>query len=410
MTTEMTRSPQAGPKRPVPPAPKAMPVREWLIARAARAAVRTFPIRVVFPDGTRVGRGGPDSPVLRVCRPGRLYRRMAVNAAIGFCEGYLAGDWTSTDPAGVLTPFAARLTRPANRPLATLRRHIGRHRPAEERNTLDGARTNAVTHYDLPDELFAAFLDPSMTYSAAWFTDENDDLVTAQTRKIDAILDYAGVSAGTRLLEIGSGWGALALRAAGRGADVTTVTISPSQRDTVEERIAAAGLGASCRILLNDYREITGKYDAIVSVEMAEAVGVEWWPAYFGALRRLLVPGGRVGLQVITMPHDRLIATLDLATWAQGYVFPGGQLFSVEAIERQVADSAGLRITARRSLGPHYATTLRQWRERFLASTSRLAEFGLDGDFQRLWEFYLAYAEAGFRAEYLNLWQFQLTG
>lgn len=408
MTTETLPVAGTGPSRPVPPAPRPRPVRCRLAARLIKAALSGFPVRAVFPDGTRLGSGDAMAPVMRVHRPAALYRRVADCGAIGFCEAYLAGDWSSTDPAGILAPFAARLNRPVNRPLAALRRWTMPHRPASEENTLDGARANVGVHYDVSDAMFATFLDPSMSYSSAWFAEDEDDLQAAQLRKTDAMLDYAGVGAGTRLLEIGSGWGALALRAAERGADVTTVTVSRNQRDTVEDRITAAGLDRNCRVLLADYREITGEYDAIVSVEMAEAVGLDHLPGYFGTLERLLAPGGRISLQIITMPHDRMVATRDLATWIQRYVFPGGQVLSVPEIERQVAATPALRITARRSLGRHYARTLHEWRERFLGASTALLELGFDAEFQRLWEFYLAYAEAGFRAGYLNVWQFQL--
>lgn len=404
----MTRTTARAAGRTVPLAPPPAPIREWLLERIARARVAHFPIRVVFPGDDRIGVGGPDSPVLRVVRPSELFRRIAADGPIGVGEGYLAGDWTSTDPAGVLTPFAALLNRPVNRLAAALRRRLDPGRPHEENNTIDGSRANIWRHYDLSNDLFAAFLDPSMTYSSAWF-EPSDDLHTAQLRKIDSVLDYVGVGPGTRLLEIGSGWGSLAIRAARRGADVTTLTISNEQRGFVEERVAATGLADRIHVQLRDYREAEGRYDAIVSVEMVEAVGREHWSEYFAALGRLVLPAGRIGIQAITMPHDRLMATRNVGTWVQKYIFPGGQILSVPAIEEQVAATPSLRITARRSLGTHYARTLHEWRERFLSESLHLVSLGFDTAFQRMWEFYLAWAEAGFRSEYLNVWQFQLT-
>jgi cyclopropane-fatty-acyl-phospholipid synthase len=387
------------------PAPAA-PVREWLVERMFRAAVRPLPVQVVFPGGERIGRGGPQAPVLRILRPAALYRRMGAVGPVGFGEGYLAGEWTSSDPAALLTPFAARLRRPVHRPYRALRRWADHPRPEQDRNTLDGARSNIHRHYDLSNELFELFLDESMTYSSAWFG-PGDDLHTAQLRKIDGILDYAGVGPGTEVLEIGSGWGALAVRAARRGAATTALTISEEQLRLATRRAGEAGVGGRVRILLRDYREAQGAYDAVVSVEMIEAVGAEYWPEYFTVLSRLTRPGGRVALQAITMPHSRMLATKDVHTWIQKYVFPGGQVTSVRAVEEHAA-GAGLRITARRSLGGDYARTLHEWRERFLANRDAAAALGFDPTFQRLWEFYLAYCEAGFRAGYLDCWQFQL--
>jgi cyclopropane-fatty-acyl-phospholipid synthase len=210
------------------------------------------------------------------------------------------------------------------------------------------------------------------------------------------------------VLEIGTGWGALAIRAARRGARVTTLTISAEQKELAERRIADAGVADRVHVLLRDYREAHGTYDAVVSVEMIEAVGDEYWPAYFGTIARLLRPGGRVGLQAITMPHDRMLATRRSHTWIHKYVFPGGQLLSVPAV-RSNAAAAGLDITERRGLGPHYARTLFHWRTRFLDRWDRIAAAGFDPTFRRMWEFYLAYSEAGFRAGYLDVWQFGMT-
>jgi cyclopropane-fatty-acyl-phospholipid synthase len=386
--------------------PPHSPVRAWLAERLFRLAAAGLDVRVSLPGGDVVGRGGPGSPVMYVERPA-FFHRLGAHAMIGFGEAYMAGDWTSPDPAAALTPFAARMANLVPRPLQTLRRYVEARRPAGERNTPAGARANIHRHYDLSNDLFAAFLDESMTYSAAWF-EPGDDLHTAQLRKIDAVLDYAEVGPGSRVLEIGTGWGELAVRAARRGADVTTLTISTEQRDLALRRIQAAGVADRVDVQLRDYREASGSYDAVVSVEMIEAVGEEYWPAYFTTLNRLLAPGGRVGLQAITMPHDRLEATRQSHTWITKYIFPGGRLLSVPAVEQHVR-AAGLAITARRRLGGHYARTLELWRERFTAAGDRVGELGFDETFRRLWEFYLAYCEAGFRSRYLDVWQFRLT-
>jgi cyclopropane-fatty-acyl-phospholipid synthase len=373
-----------------------------------RQTVRRLPVRVVLPGGEQLGAGDASSPVMRIVRPVTFFHRLGIDAKIGFGEAYMAGDWTSTDLAGLLSPFAARVTTLVPRSLQPLRRWVDAARPSDERNTVTGARANIHRHYDLSNAMFEEFLDESMTYSSAWFPTGSDDLHAAQLRKIDSILDLACVGPDTHVLEIGTGWGALAIRAARRGARVTTLTISAEQKELAERRIADAGVADRVHVLLRDYREAHGSYDAVMSVEMIEAVGDEYWPAYFGAIARLLRPGGRVGLQAITMPHDRMLATRRSHTWIHKYVFPGGQLLSVPAV-RSNAAAAGLDITERRGLGPHYARTLFHWRTRFLDRWDRIAAAGFDPTFRRMWEFYLAYSEAGFRAGYLDVWQFGMT-
>ena len=383
------------------------PARAWAAEQLFRLSARRVAVTVTLPGGERCGAGGPE---LRIERPYAFFSRLGADAKIGFGESYTVGDWSAVDDlADVLTPFAARMAILVPTPLQALRRFVDARKPASERNTVVNARGNISRHYDLSTELFAGFLDETMTYSSAWFERETEDLAVAQRRKIDAILDLAGVREGTRLLEIGTGWGELALCAARRGALVTTLTISAEQQTLARKRLAEAGAGDRVEVVLRDYREAVGRYDAIVSVEMIEAVGEEYWPAYFTALDRLLVPGGRIGLQAITMPHDRMLATRRSYTWIHKYIFPGGQLMSMEAFEQAVRRYTGLRIRERRSLGDSYAHTLRLWRNRFLDSWPRLAEAGFDDTFRRMWEFYLAYSEAGFRGEYLDVHQFGLV-
>jgi cyclopropane-fatty-acyl-phospholipid synthase len=384
------------------------PGRAFAAERLFRFVVRGLPVRVALPGGERLGKGGPDSPVMRIERPEAFFHRLGADAKIGFGESYMAGDWSSPCVADLLTPFAARMATLVPAPLQVLRRFVDARKPRGERNTVAGAKTNIQRHYDLSNDLFAEFLDETMTYSSAWFPAGDEDLATAQRHKIDAVLDLAGVRSGTRLLEIGTGWGELALRAARRGATVTTLTLSREQKDLAEKRIAAAGLGDRVEVLLRDYREADGRYDAVTSVEMIEAVGEEYWPTYFSTVDRLLVPGGRFGLQAITMPHDRLIATRDSYTWIHKYIFPGGQVLSVPAIEQSVRDHTSLRIDERRELGSHYARTLHLWQDRFAERWQAIADFGFDETFRRMWEFYLGYSEAGFRGGYLNAWQFGL--
>ena len=292
-----------------------------------------------------------------------------------------------------------------------------RRPPPGDRQTRDGARRNIGRHYDLSSELFALFLDETMTYSSALFAAHADGtplaadhlLADGQRRRIDCLLDRAGVGPGCRLLEVGTGWGELAIRAARQGATVVTVTISREQQALAARRVAEAGLAGRVRVELRDYRDIEGTFDAICSCEMLEAVGERYWDAYFTALDQHLAPGGRIGLQTITMPHDRMLATRRTYTWIQKYIFPGGLLPSLTAIENSLARSTRLRLTDRIDFGPHYADTLRIWRDRFQASASEVARLGFDEVFTRMWTFYLCYAEAGFRSGYIGVSQLTLA-
>jgi cyclopropane-fatty-acyl-phospholipid synthase len=393
------------------------PMRATVARLLFERAVAGIPVRVTYPGGRVLGGGSPTSPVFEIVRPAAFFARLGRDAKIGFGEAYTAGDWRAgagTDLADLLTPFASRLTTLIPAPLQRLRVLVDRRVPANQENTLDGSRANIAAHYDLSNDLFAAFLDPTMSYSSAWFGDSEPiaaatPLEQAQLRKIDGILDLADVQEGSRVLEIGSGWGSLAIRAAQRGARVTAITLSREQMQLARERVAAAGLSALVEVRVQDYREVDGEYDAIVSVEMVEAVGEAYWPAYFATLDRLLAPGGRVSLQAITMAHDRFLATRRSFSWIQKHIFPGGIIPSLRAVGDVLAAHTTLRVTRQRELRPHYARTLRLWRERFLGQWPHIRAQGFDEAFRRTWEFYLAYSEAGFRSGYLGVSQLQLA-
>lgn len=390
--------------------------RTPLKARVAKAVVRPavdrLPVRLTFADGTRWGAGDADSPEMVVVRPAAFFSRLGHDTKIGFGEAYMAGDWTEgpdTDLADLLTPFAERLTTIVPPALQKLRVLVDRQLPQHERNTKEGSRSNIERHYDLSNDLFQRFLDPSMTYSAAWFESPDESLESAQQRKLDGILDQAGVGEGTRVLEIGSGWGSLAIRAAQRGAQVTTITISSEQAALAREHFEAAGVSDRIDLRLQDYRDVTGEFDAVVSCEMIEAVGEEYWPTYFAKIDEVLAPGGKVSIQAITMAHHRYLATRNSYGWIQKYIFPGGLIPSPEAIDLSLANhTRGLEVTERRSLGQDYARTLRRWRDDFDRNWADIATFGFDETFRRLWDFYLAYCEAGFAAGYLDVFQLRM--
>jgi len=371
----------------------------------SRMAAR-LPIRIAMPDGTLSGSGDPDAPVLLLRDPSAFFAREGGGAA-GFAESYMAGEWDSDDLPALFTVFAAHLPALVPAPLRAFRRLYVPPRPAEQEGSADGARRNIEHHYDLSNEFFELFLDPTLTYSSALF-EAGDTLERAQRRKIDRLLDGTRTGAGTRLLEIGTGWGELAIRAAERGASVTSLTISPAQFEMATRRAAEAGLAGRIDVRLRDYREAEGSYDAVVSVEMIEAVGTRYWPAYVRTIDRVLAPAGLAGIQAITMPHDQMLATMNGQTWIHQYVFPGGQIPSMRAITDALASHTDLRVTSDLAMGNHYARTLSGWRARFAAAKDEVDALGFSRPFQRMWDLYLAYSQAGFAAGYLDVHQLVL--
>ncbi|MCD4523880.1 cyclopropane-fatty-acyl-phospholipid synthase family protein [Nocardioides sp. cx-173] len=400
----------------VPTGPRAA-ISARVAKRLFRAAIDRLDVTVLAGEET-FGRGGP---VAVVHRPEELYARIGQHQLIGFGEAYLTGAWDAQDLGGFLTVLAAEISDLVPQSLQRLRAAIVARPPRGHRNSEANTRDNIAHHYDLSNELFQQFLDPTLSYSSALFPGDvvdrgehlqaaapygvpvADDLHDAQARKIERLLDEAGVGAGTRLLEIGSGWGELAVRAARRGATVRTITLSTEQQALARERVAVAGLSDLVSVDLCDYRAVEGSYDAVVSVEMIEAVGWEYWRTYFETIDRVLAPGGRVAIQAITMPHERMLATRRTYTWINKYIFPGGFLPSVRALDEVTSAHTGLSLTGRLSMGTHYAETLRLWDEAFLAASQRVLGLGFDETFLRMWHFYLEYSRAGFAAGYLDV-------
>ncbi|WP_374274251.1 class I SAM-dependent methyltransferase [Brevundimonas sp.] len=339
----------------------------------------------------------------------RFARRVLRSGDIGFAEGYVEGEWDTPDLAALLEALARnhdniRRLFDGNA-LMKVVNWVG-HRL--NRNSRAGAKSNIHAHYDLGNAFYSAWLDPSMTYSSAVFAGPNDTLEAAQARKYQTLARAMDLKPGMSVLEIGCGWGGFAEYAAREiGAQVTAITISKEQHAFASERIARAGLTDLADIRLIDYRDIDGRFDRVASIEMFEAVGQEYWPAYFGKIQRSLTAGGKAGLQIITI-EDALFGGYNKRTdFIQKYIFPGGMLPS-EATLKPVIAGAELSWSAVERFGLSYAETLAEWMRRFDAAWPGIARMGFDERFRRLWRFYLAYCEAGFRSRRTDVIQLVL--
>jgi len=367
---------------------------------------------VQVPDGSMLHFGSlaDGEPRAAIC----LHNWNACAAAlksgdIGFAECYIAGDWTTPDLATLLRVFVANRDEVESAVYGTWWGSLAhRMRHLFHRNTRHGSRKNIHAHYDLGNDFYRLWLDPTMNYSAAWFEgDRSGDLASAQMAKTRRALTECGVRPGERLLEIGCGWGALAeLAATEAGARVTGVTLSTEQLDWTRRRLADAGLEADLRF--QDYRDIDdAPFDAICSIEMFEAVGKAYWPAFFATVASRLKAGGKACVQTIVIRDDLFERYARSTDFIQQYVFPGGLLPSRREF-RAAAAAAGLAVAVEFEFGADYAETLKRWRERFLARDKEVRELGFDSRFMRIWEFYLAYCEAAFATGNTSVVQFTL--
>jgi cyclopropane-fatty-acyl-phospholipid synthase len=402
--TSLTQAPAPG---LTPAAPAAARAVFHLLAQ-----LRHGSLDVQLPDGAMAHFGHAASPGPRAAIA--LHNWNACTAAlksgdIGFAETYIAGDWTTPDLAALLAVFTA------NRDALEQAIYgswwgalLYRARHLFNRNSRRGSKRNIHAHYDLGNDFYRLWLDPTMNYSSAWFEgDASCDLSAAQRAKTRRALGECGVRRGDRVLEIGCGWGALAEQAAGEfAATLTGVTLSTEQLEFARARLAAAGLEADLR--LQDYRDIDDPpFDAIVSIEMFEAVGRSYWPAFFRSVSARLKPGGKACIQSITIRDDLFDRYVRSTDFIQQYIFPGGLLPSRREF-RKAAEDAGLELVAELDFGADYAETLRRWRERFLGHETAVRELGFDTRFMRTWEFYLAYCEAAFAAGNTSVVQFTL--
>ena len=327
----------------------------------------------------------------------RFWAAIALDGSNGSGDAYGEGWWTTDDLTGLVRMLArhaealSRLDGGLGKMLMPLFRLANRAR----RNTKDGARENIQAHYDLGNAFFCRWLDPTMTYSSAWFTSPTAALGEAQVAKIERLLDRVELRAGEHLVEIGTGWGELALRAAARGARVTTVTISDEQHRLATRRVAEAGLAERIDVRLCDYRDLTGTYDKLVSVEMIEAVGREFYPAYFKTLSTLLKPGGLAAIQAITIRDQLFHKAARESDFIKRRIFPGCCIPSIEILVGAARRHSDLNLVQLEDFAPHYARTLELWRSTMKSQAPELRGLGYDDRFQRLWEFYLSYCAGG---------------
>lgn len=408
------------PSRPSHPLPAGMPADARTVF-ALFGALRLGRLEVQWPDGSSAVFGNPDAHGADAPRAAlrlhdwRACTRALKSGDIGFAEGYIEGEWSSPDLTALLAFFIANRAGIEQLVYGSWwGRALHRMRHLLNRNSRRGSRHNIQAHYDLGNAFYGLWLDPTMNYSSAWFAgDHLQPMAQAQHAKMARALREAGVCAGSRLLEIGCGWGALAEVATGEfGAQVTGVTLSHEQLAWGRRRIEEAGLSAHCELRLQDYRDLPAQhagqpFDAIVSIEMFEAVGREYWPGYFDTVHRCLKPGGRACIQTITIRDelfDRYVRSTD---FIQQYIFPGGLLPSRTAFE-QAAGRAGLVVEQACAFGTDYAETLRRWRASFHQQEAAVRALRFDDRFLRIWTFYLAYCEAAFALGDTDVVQFTL--
>ncbi len=398
------------------PSPVQLPARAPAAARTVfrlLQQLRHGSLTIELPDGSVQTVGDGQGPHISIhMRNWNAFGAALKSGDIGFAESYIPGDWTTPDLAGLLALLLAN--RKALDDVihgSWAGRLLYRLRHLLNRNTKSNSRKNIHAHYDLGNAFYTLWLDGTMNYSSALFEDGLDqDMQQAQHAKVRRALRMAGVQSGDRVLEIGCGWGALAEKATVEfGAQVTGVTLSTEQLAWAQKRLAALGVDTQADLRLQDYRDIhDGPYDAVCSIEMLEAVGREYWPTYFQSVARLLKPGGRACIQTIVIQDalfERYIRSTD---FIQQYIFPGGCLPCPAEVRRQ-AQAAGLQVVDELAFGRDYAETCRRWRADFLAQREKVLALGFDERFIRIWEFYLAYCEAGFDAGDIDVVQYTLS-
>lgn len=363
-------------------------------------------LHITFPSGAEmiVGQGGCSIESLRIQHP-RFFRKVLSGGSVAFGEAYVEGLWTTSNLSGLLRLLAhnQQQTGRLQRGFSLVSQKINQAIHRLRRNTVEQSRQNIQAHYDLSNDFYAHFLDPTMTYSSALFANSEQTLEQAQINKINRMLDLAEVWAGDHILEIGSGWGALAIEAAKRGCKVTTITLSDEQYALAKQRFEEAGVAEQIEIRLQDYRNLSGQFDAVVSCEMIEAVGKEYLPSYFKTIQDSLKPGAKAVIQAIIIPDERYESYSNSCDWIQKHIFPGGHLPSSGAIREQVNAAGKMVVQSMDGFGCDYAETLRRWADEFNANWSTIEPLGFDEAFRRKWNYYLSYCEAGFDEDLIDV-------
>lgn len=326
-----------------------------------------------------------------------FYRSLAMGGSVGAADSYINGDWDCDDLTSLIRIFCRNIDGPSESRLSRLSKPVLRAGHWLARNTPAGSKRNIQAHYDLGNDFFELFLDPTMMYSSAFFETPDMTLEDAQIARLNKVCRDLDLQPSDHVIEIGTGWGGLAIHAATNyGCKVTTTTISQNQYDFAVKRIADADLSDRITVVLKDYRDLTGKFDKLVSLEMIEAVGPQFYDTYFAKCAELLRPDGRMLLQAIVMPEQRYAQYLKSVDFIQKYIFPGGSLPSVSAMQNSVARTSNLRMLAMDDFADGYARTLREWRRRFHQQLNAVRELGYPERFIRMWDYYFAYCEAAF--------------
>ncbi len=368
--------------------------------------LRAGSLKLVMPDGSRhhftSDLPGPDAEL--ILHDQRAISMILRHAQMGFCEAFMQEYLSSPDIVRVIE--LASLQQDVidkGSGFSWLRKIVLKLQHRRNRNSREGSRRNISHHYDLGNAFYDTWLDRSMTYSSALFTNDSDDLEAAQRNKYARVAALAGIQTGSRVLEIGCGWGGFAEYAAKEhGAEVTAITISKEQYDYAKTRISAAGLSNQVDIQLMDYRDLDGRFDSVVSIEMIEAVGEAYWPSYFDQIAKCLKSHGKAVIQMITMNDQSYEYYRSGPDFIQRYIFPGGMLPAMKVLTPTI-ENAGLCLMQAEGFGMDYARTLAMWRQRFLDAWPRLSEMGFDQHFKNMWELYLAYCEGGFRTNYIDV-------
>lgn len=393
------------------PQTKGLPGSFKILLKAA-ARMRAGALRMELPSGEILTFGGakPGPEGMMIIKDYRFARRVLMQGDIGLAETYFMGQWDTPNLTAVLGVFSANIEELAQAfkgKLPAIAVNMLRH--VMHRNSKKGSKRNILAHYDLGNDFYQRWLDGSMTYSSARFDEEAQSLEAAQARKYQTLAESLALKPGQHVLEIGCGWGGFAEYAAREyGVKVTGVTISDAQYAFATERMKKSGLQDQVEIVLRDYRDIEGQFDAVASIEMFEAVGERYWPTYFEKIAQVLKPGGRANLQIITIREELFESYRRRADFIQRYIFPGGMLPSVNRLKEEAA-RAGLAWQGATEFGQSYARTLAEWARRFGEQWNEIRKLGFDERFRRLWNFYLSYCEAGFKSGRIDVGQFALV-